>query len=130
VRGRVRKPWLFRRRDEQPFGFAGLWESWQAPDGTELETCAIITTEPNELMRPIHHRMPVMLAAEEFEPWLDPAVTEPEKLLPLLHIAPAESMSAFAVSSHVNNVHHEGPACLAPAEPESAGSGPQLSLEF
>ena len=125
--GRARKPWLFRRRDERPFGLAGLWESWRAPDGTTFETCAVITTEPNELMRPIHHRMPVMLTPEQFEPWLDPSTTQPETLAPLLRIAPAEAMSAFAVSTHVSNVRHDGPECLAPAAAD-AGSAPQLSL--
>ena len=126
--GRARKPWLFRRRDEQPFGLAGLWETWRAPDGAMLESCAVITTEPNELMRPIHHRMPVMLAPEQFAPWLDATTTEPEKLAPLLQIARADTMSAFAVSTHVNNVRHEGPECLAPAGAENAGDSPQLSL--
>jgi putative SOS response-associated peptidase YedK len=125
--GRAKKPWLFRRRDEQPFGLAGLWESWRGPDGALLETCAVITTEPNDLMRPIHHRMPVMLAPEEFEPWLDARTTESEKLLPLLRTPLSAAMSALAVSSHVSNVRHEGPECLAPAV---ADPGPQLSLGF
>jgi putative SOS response-associated peptidase YedK len=125
--GRAKKPWLFRRRDEQPFGLAGLWESWCAPDGVVLETCAVITTEPNELMRPIHHRMPVMLAPEEFEPWLDARNTESEKLFPLLRTPRSDAMSALAVSFHVSNVRHEGPECLAPA---AADPGPQLSLGF
>lgn len=126
--GRAKKPWLFRRRDEQPFGLAGLWESWRAPDGALLETCAVITTEPNELMRPIHHRMPVMLAPDDFEPWLDARTTEPEKLLRLLRTPLSATMSALAVSSHVSNVRHEGPACLAPAATDPSGSGPQLAL--
>ena len=126
--GRAKKPWLFRRRDEQPFGLAGLWESWRAPDGALLETCAVITTEPNDLMRPIHHRMPVMLAPDEFEPWLDVRTTQPEKLLPLLGTPLSATMSAFAVSSHASNVRHEGPECLVPAVADSGDSGPQLSL--
>ena len=124
--GRTRKPWLFRRRDERPFGLAGLWESWRAPDGTTLETCAIITTEPNELMRPIHHRMPVMLTSEQLEPWLDPRATDAATLAPLLRPAPAAAMSATAVSAHVSNVRHDGPACLAPGG--AADDAPQFSL--
>lgn len=126
--GRAKKPWLFRWRDERPFGFAGLWESWRAPDGTTLETCAVITTGPNELMRPIHDRMPVMLTPEQFSPWLDPAMTEPEKLAPLLRPPPAAAMSAVALGSHVSNVRHEGPECLALAGEAPADDGPQLSL--
>jgi putative SOS response-associated peptidase YedK len=128
-RGRARQPWLFRRRDEQPFGFAGLWESWCAPDGTVLATCAVITTGPNELMRPIHHRMPVMLTPEQFDPWLDPRVTGPAQLAPLLRPAAAATMTALAVDTFVSNVRHEGPACLAPAT-EGGNGTPQLSLDL
>jgi len=129
--GRAKKPWLFRWRDEQPFGLAGLWESWLAPDGAILETCAVITTEPNDLMRPIHHRMPVMLTPDQFEPWLDPTVTAPEKLEALLRQPHAEAMSAVALSTYVSNVHHEGPECLAPAGTGPGDeSAPQLSLEW
>jgi putative SOS response-associated peptidase YedK len=125
--GRVRKPWLFRWRDEQPFGFAAVWESWRAPTGETRETCAIITIEPNALLRRIHDRMPVMLTPEQFEPWLDPAVTDPAQLAPLLRAPPAEAMSEFAVSPFVSNVRHEGPECLAPAPKDDP---PQLSLGF
>src|SRR5207244_1378308 len=100
--GRTKKPWLFRRRDEQPFGLAGLWESWRAPDGRTLETCAVITAAPNELMRPIHHRMPVMLTADQFATWLDLRVTQPEKLAPLLRTPSATTMSAVPLGPHVS----------------------------
>ncbi len=121
--GRDKQPWLFRRRDERPFGLAGLWESWAAPDGTTLETCTVITAEPNELMRPIHHRMPVMLTPDQFEPWLDPRVTEADQLVPLLRTPPAGMMTAVAVGSRVGNIRFDDPACLTPA-------APQLSLGF
>jgi putative SOS response-associated peptidase YedK len=126
VLGRTRQPWLFRRRDGQPFGLAGLWESWRAPDGTVLESCAIITTEPNDLMRPIHHRMPVMLSPDQFDPWLDLRETDPKRLSALLHPPDAGAMSATALAPRVNSVHHDDPACLDPAGSEAAG--PQLSL--
>ena len=127
-RGRAKQPWLFRRRDEQPFGLAGLWESWRAPDGRVLETCAVITNEPNELMRPIHDRMPVMLTPEQFAPWLDPRITQPDDLASLLHPPRAVTMTAMPVSTHVSSVRHEGPECIAPAPAEKIGEGPQLSL--
>jgi putative SOS response-associated peptidase YedK len=127
-RGRARQPWLFRRRDERPFGFAGLWECWRATDGAMLETCALITTEPNALMGPIHDRMPVMLTPDQFGPWLDPRLTQPGDLAPLLRTPSAGTMNAIAVGPHVSNVRHEGPACLALAEAED--DSPQFSLGF
>ena len=128
--GRARKPWLFRRRDERPFCFAGLWESWPAPDGRALETCTILTVEPNDLARPIHTRMPVVLAPEQFAPWLDPTLAEPERISAFLRPFPAAEMTALAVSRYVSNVRHEGPQCLAPASADEAAEGdtPQLSL--
>lgn len=127
--GRAKKPWLFRRRDAQPFGLAGLWEAWRAPDGALVESCAVVTTPPNDLMRPIHDRMPVMLTIAQLATWLDPRITEAADLSPLLQPAPVETMTATAVSSYVSNVRHEGPECLSPATPDSdATAGPQLSL--
>ncbi len=127
-RGRVKRPWLFRPRHEQPFAFAGVWETWRAPDGTALETCALITTEPNDLMRPIHDRFPVMLQPEQFATWLDPRVTEPDELAPLLRAPPSESLIAVAVRRYVSNVRHEGPECLVPADAGEDGDGNQFSL--
>src|SRR5262249_54366085 len=74
--GRAKRPWRFAWRDETPFGLAGLWETWRAPDGEVVASCAVITTQPNELMRPIHHRMPVMLTPEECRTWLDPRTAQ------------------------------------------------------
>ena len=79
-------------------------------------------------MRPIHHRMPVMLMPEQFEPWLDPRVTQPEDLAPLLRTPPADAMIALAVSGHVSNVRHQGPECIAPADSKAAAEGRQFSL--
>lgn len=126
--GRARKPWLFRLQGDRPFGFAGLWDTWRAPDGTALETCAVITTEPNALMRPIHNRMPVLLAPEQFKPWLDPSVTDPNDLAPLLRIPPAEHMHTLAVRRFVSNVRHEGPECVMPAGTGDDEDGRQFSL--
>ena len=129
--GKIKQPMLVRRRDERPFCFAGLWEAWRAPAGQPLESCTIVTTEPNELMRTIHNRMPFMLTPEQCEPWLDASVTDGPKILALLQPQSAESMSATPVSRYVSNVRHEGPECLAPAPPEDvAGDEPQLSLGF
>jgi putative SOS response-associated peptidase YedK len=129
--GHAPKPWLFRWRDEQPFFLAGLWESWRAPDGDVLESCAVITTEPNELMRPIHHRMPAMLTPEQCDLWLDPAEQAPARLAPLLALPPAGRMTAFRVSPRVNHVAHDDERCVAPAAASAPGApenDAQLSL--
>jgi putative SOS response-associated peptidase YedK len=82
------------RKDEELFGFAGLYDIWQSPSGTELTTCTIITTAPNAVLAPIHNRMPAILLPEEEEAWLDPDLTEPEQLLPYLRPYPDELLQA------------------------------------
>jgi putative SOS response-associated peptidase YedK len=85
------------RKDGDLFGFAGLYDMWRDPDdqmGRELTTCTIITTQPNELMAPIHNRMPVILLPEDEDHWLDPDMTEPEEIVSLLRPYPAELMAA------------------------------------
>ena len=131
TREHARLPWLFRRRDGQPLLLAGLWESWRAPDGRVLESCTVITTEPNELMQPIHDRMPAILAPEQCDLWLDPAMQAPARLAPLLRPLPAEQLTAVRVSKRVNNLAHDDERCLRPsplAEPGEADA--QFSLEL
>jgi putative SOS response-associated peptidase YedK len=112
--GQRKQPYFIRLRDDRPFAFAGLWESWEGPDSSQLESCTLLTTEANELMRPIHDRMPVILPADGYRAWLDPTVEQPEQLLPLLRPYPAEELTAEAVSTFVNSPAHEGPECIAP----------------
>lgn len=128
--GTAKRPWLFQMRDERPFLFAGLWAAWAGGDGAPLETCAIVTTAPNELATAVHNRMPVVLNAAAADAWLNPAEREPARLAPLLQTFPAANMTARAVSRFVSNVRNEGPACLAPAGPDDTGEAPQLSLGF
>ncbi len=110
--GKQRIPWLFRQSDEGPFCFAGLWESHTAADGDNIETCALLTTAPNAVMQPIHDRMPVVLAADQYETWLQTTATPPASLLAP---SPAEWWRAERISSRINSVRHDDPACLAPA---------------
>jgi len=100
--GRRKQPHFIRMRDDRPLAFAGLWESWEGPDQV-VESCTILTTDANELMRPIHDRMPVILAPAAYEPWLDPTVQEPQQLAPLLVPYPSEPMTAYPVSTLVNS---------------------------
>jgi putative SOS response-associated peptidase YedK len=122
--GRARQPWLFQLCGEQPFFLAGLWESWLAPDGGRLETCAVITTEPNQLMQPIHHRMPAILPVGVGEQWLDPS-TKPTGLRALLTTFPAVEMQARSVSTRVNSVANDDERCLA-----AAASDDQLAWDL
>jgi len=129
ARGKTRLPWLFRRRDEQPLLLAGLWDSWRAPDGGVLESCTVVTIEPNELVRPIHDRMPAILAPEQCDLWLDPAEQTPARLAPLLRPLPAEQLTAGRVSQRVNSIAHDDEACLqAPPAGEDSGEGGQFKL--
>lgn len=127
--GRLKQPWFFQRRDEQPFLLAALWERWKSPDGVELQTCSLITTTPNDVVRPLHDRMPVILTGPAIDLWLDPAVTEPARIEPLLGPLRSEELKGTPVSARVNSVRHDGPDCLEPAPPLAAAEPPpQLSL--
>lgn len=120
--GKTRQPyWIYLRertlsgwRKRSVFAFAGIWERWQGPDGSVVETCAILNTTANPLMQVLHERMPVILPAEAYDDWLDPSVQDPHLLLPLLRPYPSELMVAYPVSTHVNSPSHEDPACQEP----------------
>lgn len=116
--GSRKQPHLITRQDGQPFAFAGLWETWQSGDGSVLETCTILTTDPNELMAQIHNRMPVILAPEDFAQWLgsgsDSTPRELDQLQHLLRPYPTEWLTNTPVSTYVNNAQNEGPQCIAP----------------
>lgn len=129
VNGR-KLPWLFRRQGDAPFGFAGLWDRWQGPDGIAMETCALITTEPNELMRRIHSRMPVMLTGDDCAEWLAPTVTDPVKLAALLEPPPADEMTAVRVNARMNNPRVNDAECIVALPPgaNDEPEEPQLSL--
>jgi putative SOS response-associated peptidase YedK len=107
-----RRPFHFSLEDGEPFCFAGLWTRWSAPDGELVPSCTIFTCEANDLARPIHERMPVILTdAEAWKAWLDPGVDAAaacELLTPLI----AERMIVRPANSVVNSARHEGPGCL------------------
>lgn len=110
-----KQPYHIRLADGGLMAFAGLYEHWKAPDGEWLHTCTILTTEANALMRPLHDRMPVILAPEHYSMWLDPGLRDAGPLQPLLAPYPPELMAATPVSKAVNRVSNDGPDLLAPA---------------
>jgi len=112
--GRAKQPVHIRRRDRGVFAIAGLWEVWKK-GGEPLETFTILTTAPNDLLRPIHDRMPVIVASADFGRWLDPEVRDAAAVRPLLGPCDAEGWEAVPVSRFVNNPRNDGPECLAPA---------------
>ena len=101
-------------KSREPFGFAGLWDTWTSPEGREIKSCTIITTEANELLKQIHDRMPVILTRDAEAVWLDPTIQEPAKLLPLLTPYPAQNMEYYPVSTWVNNPAHDSQECVRP----------------
>lgn len=115
--GKSKVPVYIYLRSKRPFGFAGLYEHWKAPDGKETRTCTIITTGSNELVRPIHDRMPVILPEDAEDHWLDPGEHDRGRLQALLKPYPSEEMDAYDVAPVVNNTRHDAPDCIAPASP-------------
>jgi putative SOS response-associated peptidase YedK len=107
--GRRKQPHLIRMADDRPFGFAGLWDAWRRGDDP-LETFTILTTSPNELVAPIHDRMPVIVAPQDFDRWLDPKV-DAAGVADLLKPYPAEAMRAGPVGLAVNNPKNDDPSC-------------------
>lgn len=129
--GKLKQPWYFQMRDESPFVLAGLWESWRSADGVELQTCALITTTPNEVVRPLHDRMPVILRGATIDTWLDAKVKEEDQLESLLVPLAGELMKTTPVSPNVNSVRNDGPELIEPATPITKPEPPpQLSLGF
>jgi putative SOS response-associated peptidase YedK len=113
--GKTKTPMYIRLKSGEPFAFAGLWESWNSPDGSQVLSCAIITTTPNALMEPIHNRMPVILPAAAYERWLEPGESNPAQLQALIQPYPAEDMLAYPVSTLVNRPENDVAACIQPA---------------
>lgn len=110
--GGGKTPYYFTLKDHSPFAFAGLWDVWYSPDGDPLKTAAILTTEPNQVVKPVHNRMPVILQPEEYDTWLIPEEGPPERFLPLLDPYPAEMMQSYPVSSYVNSPQNNSPQCI------------------
>lgn len=105
-------------KSQKTFAFAGLWETWKSPEGETVKSCTIVTTSPNEFIKPIHNRMPVILSDETEALWLDPLTEDASVLMPLLIASPSELMDSHPVSSYVNSTRNEGPECIKLAVPD------------
>ena len=107
-------PFRFVLKSRDPFAFAGLWDAWKTPEGEMLLSFTIITTTANELMEPIHDRMPVILHEKDEGMWLDPQLNDSEKLSTLLKPYPSNEMGAYKVSTIVNSPKNDTPKCIEP----------------
>ncbi|MGM0652528.1 MAG: SOS response-associated peptidase [Bacillota bacterium] len=107
-----KQPYYVRRDDGEPFAFAGLWERWNKGE-KPLETCTILTTEPNSLLVPIHNRMPVIISPKDFEQWLDPQANS-AGLQDLLQPYPPGELTAYPVSREVNKPSNDNPDLIKP----------------
>ncbi|MGQ9502305.1 MAG: SOS response-associated peptidase [Anaerolineae bacterium] len=107
-----RTPFFFYLK-RHPFGFAGIYDIWHSPEGEVFHTCAIITTNANELIRPLHDRMPVILSKEAETYWLDPR-TPTVELIRLLQTTSVEDMQGYEVSKKVNSSTYDTPECILP----------------
>jgi putative SOS response-associated peptidase YedK len=99
--GRIKKPLRFSLKSGEPFGFAGLYETWISPEKKPVNTCTIITTEPNDLLRPIHDRMPVIVKRELEDFWIDPVNSNQKELLSILQPYPSDEMTMSEVNPSV-----------------------------
>src|SRR2546426_3402586 len=113
-----KRPYLFRMKGDKPFAFAGLWDTW-GRGGEKLESFTILTTSPNELVAPVHDRMPVIVAAADFDRWLDPKFNASD-VQDVLKPYPAAEMEAVPVSQRVNSAANDDPGC---AERDEAWEG-------
>jgi len=107
-------PYYIRMKNQDPFAFAGLWSDWTASDGRVVLSCTIITSAPNELMRPIHPRMPVILEPRDYDLWLSTVQQNTIELEPLFKPHPPERMEAYPVSAAVNAPANDSEQLIAP----------------
>lgn len=108
-------PYYIHMEDNKPFAFAGLWERWFDSDGSEIKSCTIITTEPNETVAQLHNRMPAILLPDDYDAWIDPDEKDPDALSAILFPYPLADLGFHPVSKVVNNPSNDVPDCIRPA---------------
>jgi putative SOS response-associated peptidase YedK len=111
-----KRAFCIRPRHRQPVAFAGLWETWSGPNGEEIDTACIITTAANRVLAPIHDRMPVVIAPEAFDLWLDCAKVDAATAAALIAPAPVSLFEVYEISTAVNRSSHDYPALIEPLE--------------
>src|SRR5580700_1760450 len=111
--GSVKQPYCFEVGDGQVFAFAGLWDQWQSPDGQIVESCTILTTTPNSLVAVLHNRMPVIVARDKYDTWLDPDINDFEAIRDVLGPYDASLMRRYPVSMRLNNSQNDDPESAA-----------------
>ncbi|MDQ1909466.1 SOS response-associated peptidase [Paenibacillus sp. GD4] len=112
--GRQKQPYRFLLRSGEPFGMAALYDTWAASDGSKLHTCTILTTNANELVSEVHHRMPVILSPEGEKLWLDRDIQTSSELTSLLQPYASDRMRSYEVDAKVGSVRWDEPACIEP----------------
>jgi putative SOS response-associated peptidase YedK len=112
--GERKRPYFIRARQGGPIAFAGLWETWMGPNGEEMDTACIVTTAANRTLAPIHERMPVVIAPEAFELWLDCANVDAATAAALIAPAPDGLFDAYEISTAVNRATNDSPALIEP----------------
>jgi len=112
--GSRRQPYFVGMADGKPFALAGLWEHWKSAEGEVIESCTILTTNSNELVQELHDRMPLILATEDYDLWLDPKVKDPKHLKPLVRPYTSGAMKKFPVSQRVNKATYDAADCVEP----------------
>lgn len=115
--GKSRVPMYFESATREPFAFAGLWNGWLAPTGDLVRSVCILTQEADEVVSPVHHRMPVILPRELHAAWLDRDLRDLSALTALLRDAPGPSLRSHPVSDRVNSPRHDDPACIERCSP-------------
>jgi putative SOS response-associated peptidase YedK len=107
----TKQPFHFGMKDDSLFAFAGVWDRWTSPEGRMVESCAILTTAPNELLKDVHDRMPVILHPNHYHAWLTASQLKSHHFAHILLPYDPEEMRRYPVSSLVNSPEHDVPAC-------------------
>jgi len=117
--GEPKRPYFVRAKSGAPLAFAGLWETWTGPNGEEIDTVAIVTTRANRMLSAIHERMPVIVAPEGFDLWLDCAKVDAMTAAALIVPAPEALLECYEISPAVNRVANDSAELIAPASAAS-----------